>query len=74
VYVFRIKYICVVSAYSMISFCLANKIAVKVAELTIGQLASDSFPSVRHYATNRKVAGSIPDEVIFKFTYSFRPH
>jgi hypothetical protein len=23
---------------------------------------------VRHYATNRKVTGSIPDEVIFKFT------
>jgi hypothetical protein len=22
---------------------------------------------LRHYATNRKVAGSIPDEVIFKF-------
>jgi hypothetical protein len=27
-----------------------------------------------HYATNRKVVGSIPDEVIFKFTQSFRPH
>jgi hypothetical protein len=23
---------------------------------------------LRHYATNRKIAGSIPDQVIFKFT------
>jgi hypothetical protein len=30
---------------------------------------------MRHYATSRKVGGSIPDEVIefFKFTSSFQP-
>jgi hypothetical protein len=29
---------------------------------------------LRHYATNWKVAGLVPDEVIFQFTYSLRPH
>jgi hypothetical protein len=31
---------------------------------------------LRHYATGRKVTGSIPDEVIafFKYTYSFQSH
>jgi hypothetical protein len=36
---------------------------VKIIEINIAELACGSSNLLRHYATNRKVAGSSPDEV-----------
>jgi hypothetical protein len=62
--------------YKLHNSSLCNALNFQITLALVGPGGTRYRSWLRHYATTRKVAGSIPNEVIglFQFTETFQPH